>query len=372
MTKHAFSIHFKKTNHLTLSLVVVVVAIVGTISLVISHAATPIVSITANSGTLSGAASVITDSTASDGRAVEFGSGGSGTTTPTGVPAGLSPGSTYIGLFSGMSASQQTAAIALMKADGVKYIRIDTGCSYSNDTMMQDAEQAGITVDALLLSPCNGYTSSSWASFATTTVDRLRLLGVHLYEVDNEPNCNNVTAQAYTSALQGAYPAIKAADPSAFVLAAGLCPAGGSNEPYTYLTAMYAAGVKGYFDAANDHPYSFPDTPLQTGDSWNPWSYLTQLHTIMADNGDGNKQIWLTEFGCPTGTDGGYPADCTDTTEGQQITDAFQSARQLSFIGPLFVYSWQDSDSGDGDFGLYNANGTAKQPTLSDFISAAQ
>jgi len=93
MTKHAFSIHFKKTNHLTLSLVVVVVAIVGTISLVISHAATPIVSITANSGTLSGAASVITDSTASDGRAVEFGSG-SAAPDPSGqpVPIGNQPG----------------------------------------------------------------------------------------------------------------------------------------------------------------------------------------------------------------------------------------------------------------------------------------
>jgi len=50
----------------------------------------------------------------------------------------------------------------------------------------------------------------------------------------------------------------KTADSSAFVLSAGLCPAPSSYEPYTYLTAMYAAGAHGYFDAMNMHPYITP------------------------------------------------------------------------------------------------------------------
>jgi len=334
MTKHAFSIHFKNTNRITLSLVILVVAIVGTISLVISHAATPIVSITANSGTLSGAASVITDSTASDGRAVEFGSGGSGDIS--GVPAGVSP-------FPDDNQTWSASWIPEMAADGVKYMRSDTGCNSYNQTIISEAENAGLQDDALIESPCNGQTPADFAAQSTAVVDALKPYGVHIFEIMNEPNCNGISASAYTAILQASYPAIKAADPTATVLMAGLCPNSGSNSPPTYLTAMYAAGAKGYFDAANDHPYTYPDTPDQTSDTWNPWSYLPEMHTIMADNGDGNKQIWLTEFGCPTGTDGGYPADCTSATEGQQITDAFAEARGWSWIGPLFIYTWQDS-----------------------------
>jgi len=362
MTVQFLSTKSQRTKQLRLSLVILIVAVVGTISLVTSHAATPVISVTADSGTLAGGASIITDSTASDGKAVEFGSGSGNI---SGVPAGISPGS--IG-----EANYSSAWTAEMVADGVKYYRTDTNCTSYELTAIQAVESAGIQDDAIIENPCAGDTPADFAAQSTAVVNTLKPYGVHIFEVMNEPNCNNVSASDYTAILKASYVAIKAADPSATVLAGGLCPAGGSNEPYTYLTAMYADGAQGYFDAANDHPYSFPDSPSQTSDSWNPWSYLGQLHQIMAANGDGNKQIWLTEFGCPTGTDGGYPADCTDTTEGQQITQAFSQARQLGFIGPLFIYSWQDSDSADGDFGLYTSNGTAKQPTLGDFINAAQ
>ena len=92
----------------------------------------------------------------------------------------------------------------------------------------------------------------------------------------------------------------------------------------------------------------------------------------MNANGDSSKQIWLTEFGCPTGTAGGYPADCTDATLAQQITDAFSSARTEGGIGPLLVYSWQDDPTdNDGDFGLYNSNATPKPDSLAAYTKAA-
>jgi hypothetical protein len=124
----------------------------------------------------------------------------------------------------------------------------------------------------------------------------------------------------------------------------------------------------------NDHPYSCPESPTQTGDPSNPWSYLPQLHEIMVGSGDGAKPIWLTEFGCPTGTDGGYPAACTDATLAQQITEAFNSAGSFGWAGPLFVYNWQDPDrhnSGDGDFGLYHADGSPKTATVTAYKAAA-
>jgi hypothetical protein len=135
---------------------------------------------------------------------------------------------------------------------------------------------------------------------------------------------------------------------------------------------MYQAGAKGYFDAFNIHPYSYPDTPLQTGDTWNPWYYLPKAHQVMVANNDvaNNKQIWLTEFGCPTGTDGSYPADCTDSTLAGQIADAFSSARSYTWAGPLFIYNWIDDSAtpGDGDFGLYAANGAPKVASLLAYI----
>jgi hypothetical protein len=287
----------------------------------------------------------------------------------SGVPAGISPGSFYLSTFASLGSSKQAAQIALMKADGVRYLRIDVPCGMPNTSLIRQAEQAGIQVDALLLSPCGGQSASAFATFGTQAVAALKPLGVEIYEVMNEPNCSGVSASSYTAILKSTYTALKKADSQAFVLTAGLCPAAGSNEPYTYLQAMYNAGAKGYFDAANDHPYTFPDSPLQTADGWNPWSYLPQMHTIMANNGDASKQIWLTEFGCPTGAAANLPAECTPTAEGAQITDAFRLARTWSWAGPLFIFNWQDS--GDGDFGLYTSSGAAKAPALAAFMAAA-
>ena len=301
------------------------------------------------------------------------GSGSSSESDIVGVPAGLTPGSAYEGLFETMTSAQQSTVISQMKSAGVSWIRIDINIAYpwSYLTLIQDAAAAGIKVDALL-DDASTPTPTAFAAFATQAVAKLAPLGVSTYEVMNEPNCAGVSASAYTAILRSTYTAIKTADSSAFVLSAGLCPAPSSYEPYTYLTAMYAAGAHGYFDAMNMHPYSYPDTPLQTSDAWNPWSYLSQLRSIMNANGDSSKQIWLTEFGCPTGTAGGYPADCTDATLAQQITDAFSSARTEGGIGPLLVYSWQDDPTdNDGDFGLYNSNATPKPDSLAAYTKAA-
>jgi hypothetical protein len=130
---------------------------------------------------------------------------------------------------------------------------------------------------------------------------------------------------------------------------------------------MYQAGAKGYFDAVGVHPYSYPDMPT-TPDSWNTFYALPYVYWVMLWNGDSAKKIWITEFGCPTGTDGGFTAACTPSTLGEQITDAYAQASRWSWIGPLLIYDWQDATSGgDGDFGLYYANNTPKVPALTAF-----
>lgn len=84
----------KKLNRYVPALAVVVVfGGLGTALLFTSHAATPTAFLEAENGTVSSAASAVTDTTASNGQAVKFGqsSGGAGSkpnATNTGVPAG--------------------------------------------------------------------------------------------------------------------------------------------------------------------------------------------------------------------------------------------------------------------------------------------
>jgi hypothetical protein len=285
--------------------------------------------------------------------------------------AGLVPGATFENEYVLMDAVSQQAVLTAMKADGVTWLRLDAESDHLFDHMMEDAAQAGINVDAVLQDWYIPQTPAAMASFATEEVQTLKPYGIETYEVLNEPNgcAYQLSASNYTSILKATYKAVKAADPSATVISGGMCPNGGTNSPPTYLSAMYKAGAHGYFDAFNDHPYSAPDTPLQTADAWNPWSYLAQLHSIMTSKGDGSKAIWLTEFGCPTGTDGGFTAYCTDSTLAEQITDAFTQARTMPWIGPLMIYNWLDTAS--DDFGLYYSDGTPKTAALAAFIQAS-
>lgn len=289
--------------------------------------------------------------------------------------AGISPGSGFEDPFGKMNSSRQQAVINQMKSDGVEWLRLDY---YPDDSFdyqfIKDAATAGINVDVLLEDFLA--TPAEFANFGTQAVHTFKSFGVNTYEILNEVNtytptitAHAITAHDYVLILKAVYPAIKAADSSATVLMSGL---DSSSKPEVYLQAMYDAGAKGYFDAVNAHPYSYPDMPTPTYcRPYNAFCYgLPNLYTVMQRNSDGNKKIWITEFGCPTGTDAGRPAACIDKTLAQQITQAFNQARAWAWTGPLFLYSWQDNKKG-GDFGLYNLNGSPKTAALAAFKQAA-
>jgi hypothetical protein len=50
---------------------------------------------------------------------------------------------------------------------------------------------------------------------------------------------------------------------------------------------MYKCGAKGYFDAISIHPYG---KPLH-------WQAIDDTHKVMKDHGDGDKGLWVTEWG---------------------------------------------------------------------------
>ncbi len=277
----------------------------------------------------------------------------------------------------GVFQSETTATINQdlddMVALGAKWIRTDinwaqiqgggsTSYNWTSDYVISAAIARGLKVLAgILYSPWwhgpnapagnanDPPNPTTYANFCATAVNRYKTWGVHHYEVWNEPNItgfwNPVSPVTYTNVLKAAYPAIKAADPSAVVLHGGLASApdsGGQMSITTFFQQMYVNGAKGYFDAGNVHPYTQPSVP-GGGEDWNPWTHMTNMRTSMVNRLEGAKQIWITESGAATSGDPAQPG--TYTTEAAQsniISLGFSQAKALGYVGPIFVYMHRD------------------------------
>ncbi|MDY6996156.1 MAG: cellulase family glycosylhydrolase [Actinomycetota bacterium] len=186
-----------------------------------------------------------------------------------------------------------------------------------------------------------------FGAFATAVVEHFGSR-VSDWEIWNEPNLplfwgfQGNAAPRYTELLKAAYVAIKDAQPSSTVVSAGLSRAVGGHSPPSFMTQMYAAGAKGYFDAAAMHPYVFPGGLAV--DPENGWSDVGRVREVMVANGDGGKKIWMTEFGAPTSDPGAEGV--SQQQQARQITDILWAASELPYSGPAFIYSIRDLDSG--------------------------
>lgn len=154
---------------------------------------------------------------------------------------------------------------------------------------------------------------------------------VYAYEIWNEENLKGETGGAinpaqYVDLLKQGYSGVKWADPKAIVLFGGLTPTGNTStsvDDVQYIQQIYGIGggvVRNYFDVLAAHPGSNNNTPDQLwpdqpGDGHCPAKYasneghcwrehasfyfrrIEQQYAAMAAAGDGNKQMWLTEFG---------------------------------------------------------------------------
>jgi hypothetical protein len=216
---------------------------------------------------------------------------------------------------------------------------------------------------------------SAYARFASATVARYAPMGVHAYEVWNEPNIVNFWSPGpdparYTQLLKLAYPAIKAADATATVVSAGLSPYGAYGEktaermnPVSFLEQMYANGAAGSFDAIGWHPYNYPWGLSYA--TWSAWSQMAQTtpsaRSLMLARGDGAKQIWATEFGAPTGT---TTRDVSEASQAKLVTDSFTQLKSWSWAGPGFFYSYHDNGTNTTDveqnFGIVHYDWTPK------------
>jgi hypothetical protein len=290
------------------------------------------------------------------------------------------------------SAPVQQAQLADMRDNlHITSIRIDANWEYVQyagpdtfdwtqyDQLVRSVRAEGMSID-FLIDGTASWASASGALFAqpsdpgqfgmwaSEVAARYGSGGPTTYEIWNEPNSAQFwqpapDPAAYTADLTAAYQAIKAVQPHEMVISGGLAPEsndGTDINAVTFLQDMYADGAGGSFDAVGYHPYSYPALP-DSPEPWSGWTQLTgtapSIRSVMSDNGDSGKQVWLTEVGWPTDTTSLTGVD-GDSAQAAEITQVLAFALDNPWVGPVYWFSYQDG--ADGPFGLVTSDGTTK------------
>jgi hypothetical protein len=212
---------------------------------------------------------------------------------------------------------------------------------------------------------------------------------IDAYEIWNEQNLafetgGNVDVGRYVNILKAGYNGVKAGDPNAIVLFGGLTPTGVdipslAVDDVLYLERVYAHNngeVKQYYDVLGAHPgsngnppdHSWPGNP-NSGEWTNHNSFyfqrVAELRGVMERNGEGHKQIWLTEFGWSTANPAGgyeYGVLNSDQEQADYLVRAFQIAKQdWPWMGVMFVWNLNFAtvvgpEDEKGPWGVLNAD----------------
>lgn len=190
-------------------------------------------------------------------------------------------------------------------------------------------------------------------AYATFVAFLAQRYGSHLaaIEIWNEPDQANEAyfaglhkPQRYAELLRAAYPAIKQADPNVPVIAGSLVGYNGK-----FLRALYAAGIKGYYDGLAVHFYTLTLASLR------------QFRSVQLANGD-SKPLWLDEFGwssCwPRQRIQQEQACVTRKVQARNIANMYRSLSRTSYIAADVLYKLRGSRR--EDFGVLNGRGKRK------------
>ncbi|MCP4423545.1 MAG: hypothetical protein GY803_03540 [Chloroflexi bacterium] len=195
---------------------------------------------------------------------------------------------------------------------------------------------------------------------------------VDAYEIGNEPNLDAdygwtapPVAADYAALLCEAYGRIKAVDPNARVISAGLAPTGrvagnweghpGHNGLYQdereFFKEFIAAGGGACLDGVGYHPYGFSADYDAVPDAYSADSTqycvngfcfrgVEKIYDIMQTNGLGDKTVWVTEFGWIVEP----PSECLDDPGWQgrqwQIVSEQKQADNLVGAFQYAVANW--------------------------------
>jgi len=198
---------------------------------------------------------------------------------------------------------------------------------------------------------------------------------IHAYQVWNEPNLSREwgeqepNAAEYVELLKVCYNGIKAADPDAMVISAGLAPTGidlpDAIPDDRFLQEMYAAGAASYFDVLGLNapgykapPETSPDDAANPDLGWGghrtfAFRHVEDMRAIMIANGDKEKRVAILEMGWTTDSRPDSPYHWHAVTEEQQadyLVRAFDYAQHnwpwLELMSAVYIakFDWTEEN----------------------------
>ena len=199
---------------------------------------------------------------------------------------------------------------------------------------------------------------------------------IRSWQVWNEPDLDRYWegrpwAPTYVKLLRPARKAIKAADPGAQVVAAGL-----TNRSWVDLGKLYRAGGRRHFDAAAIHPFSRRVE--------NVLKIVKLARAEMRRRGDRRKPILLTEATWSSGKGRStinYGWETTERGQARKLRDAFTTLarnRRALRIQSVHWYTWLSPAIGDDESfsygGLRRLSGgrPVNKPALTAFKRVAR
>jgi len=199
---------------------------------------------------------------------------------------------------------------------------------------------------------------------------------MRIWQLWNEPNLRTSWSDRdwpapYVALLRAGRTALRAADPGARIVLAGL-----ANYSWRSLAAIYRVrGARKLFDQVAIHPYTREVPGLVT--------ILRRVRHVMASNGDRRKRIAVTEFGWPSakGRAKGFGIETTERGQARKAAAALtllaRERRRLKLAG-LFWHNWIGTDRGSGSIWPYSglrrqepSGAVTSKPALAAFRRAA-
>jgi Glycosyl hydrolase catalytic core len=165
---------------------------------------------------------------------------------------------------------------------------------------------------------------------------------VRAWQLWNEPNLpgywsRQPFAKGYVKLLKSARAALRAADPRALAILAGL-PNG-----WDALRRIYQAGGRRYFDAAAVHPYTARADRVHR--------YVLAVRRVMRRFGDRRKPVWVTEISWPAAQgriDDPIGIATDDRGQARRLRiglTALAAARRRLRVRRVYWYTWLSAES---------------------------
>lgn len=229
--------------------------------------------------------------------------------------------------------------------------------------------------------PVKGAARSGWAAFLTAAVARYGPHGsfwsqhpgvpkrpIRFWQIWNEPNFKYFIAKPnpaeYGKLVKNSYTALKAADPGARVVLAGLFarPKGARNAKgkhkslnwyaSDFLDRMYktTGGLKRKFDGAALHPYTIRVKELP--------QVTEEFRDVLVANHDAGKGLWMTELGWSSGKpSGGNKFAKGIGGQARELKTAFRLLRGKAAKWKLKTVFWFSVDDAPGACNFCDGSG---------------